>query len=255
MIRIKTAEEIALLREGGKRHAAILRTLANEVKAGVSTNHINERAKVLIAEGADTSAFFGYQPYSASRPFPSHICVSLNDEVVHGIPNEAPRDFNNGDVVKLDLGLNHKGLITDGAVTLTVGDVSPEVQTLIDTAYQALDAGIAAARAGNTVGDIGAAIQAVIKPHGFGIVRELAGHGVGYSVHEDPYVPNYGTRGRGARLKPGMVLAIEPMITLGKGDIVLNPDGYTYRTEDGSIAVHVEHTIVVTEGDPEILTK
>ncbi len=254
MIRIKTSEDIAKLREGGKRHARLLAELAEKVQVGVSTNDINELAKMRIAELGDQSAFFNYQPYGASRPYPSHVCISINDEVVHGIPNEKPRFFADGDVVKIDLGLTHQGMITDAAVTKVLGTPTEAVATLVRVTEASLAAGIAAAQAGSTVGDVSAAIQAVIKPHKYGIIRELAGHGVGYAVHEEPYVPNYGTCGRGAKLKPGMVIAIEPMVTLGSRDIVLNPDGYTYRTLDGSLAVHVEHTILITEHGPEILT-
>lgn len=255
MVTIKTYKEIEILREGGKRLAAILKLVAAEVKPGVSTKYLNDKAEELIKAGGDKSSFLGYQPKTASRPYPASLCVSINDEVVHGIPNETDKILKEGDVVSLDLGLIHKNLFTDHAVTVGVGKISKEAQTLIDSAEKSLHAGIKAAKAGKKTGDIGYAIEQAIKKHNFGIVEELAGHGVGYSVHEDPYVPNIGIKGEGVLLKPGMVLAVEPMITLGGPDVTLDKDGYTFRTADGSLAAHFEHTIVLTEKGAEILTK
>lgn len=255
MITIKTAEEIELLREGGRRLAQILEVLKHEVRGGVSSESINTKAEQLIQEGGDTAAFFNYTPKGAPRAYPASVCVSVNDVVVHGIPNESPVIFKEGDVVTLDGGLIHKKLFTDSAITFGVGDITPEAKRLIETAVKALNAGIAAAKVGNTVGDIGFAVESVIKPSGFGIVRELAGHGVGYKVHEDPYIPNFGKPRTGEPLKVGMVIAIEPMLTLGHEAIKDDPDGYTIRTKDGSTSVHVEHTIAITESGPEVLTR
>lgn len=255
MIRIKTKEEIAILREGGARLAHILKTLAAAVKPGMSTADINDMGQKMIEEGGDKAAFLNYTPATAKRPYPASICVSVNDEIVHGIPNEDPKILKEGDIVSIDAGLIHKGLITDSAITVAVGKIEPAAQKLLDVTKKALAAGIAAAKAGKTTGDIGFAIENVIKPHGYGIVEELCGHGVGYAVHEDPFVPNFGIKGRGARLKAGMVIAIEPMVNEGTKNIKLDRDGYTYRTKDGSRSAHFEHTIVITEGGAEILTQ
>jgi methionyl aminopeptidase len=255
MINIKTKEDIAILREGGARHAQIIRELASMVKPGLSTLDLEDRARELIKEGGDTPAFLGYQPVGASRPYPAAICVSVNDEVVHGIPNEIPKILKEGDIVSIDLGLVHKGLITDMAVTVPVGKVKPELSDLIETTRKALMSGIKMAKGGNRVGDIGSAVERTAIAKGYGVVEELSGHGVGYKVHEDPFVPNYGEPGEGPVLKPGTVIAIEPMFNLGSRHITLDHnDGYTYRTTDGSPSAHFEHTILITKGDPEILT-
>lgn len=254
-IKLKTAEEIAVLREGGKRHSFILREVAKAVKPGVRTKELDDLAAKLIAEGGDKAAFLGYKPYGAKRPYPASLCVSVNEEVVHGIPNENDRELVEGDIVSLDLGLVHKGMFTDGAVTVPVGKVDPESAKLLKVTREALMAGIQAAKPGNTTGHIGEAVQRVAEEHGYGIVRELAGHGLGYKVHEDPYVPNYGEAGEGDRLVPGMVIAIEPMFNVGTERIKLDRDGYTYRTADGSRSAHFEHTIVITEKGCEVLTQ
>lgn len=255
MIRIKTKEDIAILREGGRRHAAILRELASLVKPGVHARDLNVRAAELITKGGDTAAFLGYRPQGAPRPYPASLCVSINDEIVHGIPNEPDKIIHEGDIVSLDLGLMHKGMITDMAVTVSAGETSSEKTRLLADTKQALLAGIRAAKGGRRVGDIGAAVSLVAASAGYGVVEELSGHGVGYEVHEDPYVPNHGDAGKGVVLKPGMVIAIEPMFNLGTKDISLDPDGYTYRTADGAPSAHFEHTVLITKGDAEILTQ
>lgn len=254
MIQLKTKEDIAILREGGKRHAQILRELVALVKPGLHIQELEDRARVLIKEGGDTAAFLDYKPYGADRPYPAALCVSINDEVVHGIPNETDKVLKEGDVVSLDLGLVHKGLITDAAVTVPVGTISQECADLLSVTKEALMAGIKAAKGGKKVGDISSAIERVGRAHKYGIVEELSGHGVGYKVHEDPYIPNYGIEGKGTALKPGMVLAIEPMFNLGARDIVLDNDGYTYRTVDGKPSAHFEHTVLITKSGAEILT-
>ncbi|MEI8249204.1 MAG: type I methionyl aminopeptidase [Candidatus Taylorbacteria bacterium] len=254
MIRIKTKEDIAILREGGKRHAYILKELAAMTKPGVRTSELNTRAEELIREGGDTPAFLNYQPYGAKRPYPAALCVSVNDEVVHGIPNENDRELKEGDIVSIDLGIVHKGLITDAAVTVPVGKVSLECEQLLEATKEALMTGIKAAKGGRRVGDVSSAIERVGVANGYGIVEDLAGHGVGYEVHEDPYVPNIGDPGIGETLKPGMVIAIEPMFNLGSKKVKLDTDGYTYRTADGSVSAHFEHTIVITKSGAEILT-
>jgi len=265
MITLKTKAEIAKLREGGRRHAVILKELASMVKPGLAVIELENAARRLVSEGSgksvdgtktevDKAAFLNYKPSGASRPYPAALCVSINDEIVHGIPNEKLRVIQEGDIVSLDLGLIHGGLVTDSAVTVAAGVISPECQKLLDVTKEALTAGIKAARAGKRVGAIGEAIERVALAHGYGVVEDLSGHGVGYAVHEDPYIPNYGSSKKGAVLKPGMVLALEPMFNLGTKNVVLDPDGYTYRTADGRPSAHFEHTIVITKSAPEILT-
>jgi len=255
MIKIKKNEEIEIMKEGGKRHSYILSEVAKIVKPGVSTQALEDLANKLILEGGDKAAFLNYKPRGAKRPFPSSLCVSVNNEIVHGIPNENPTILQEGDIVSIDLGLTHGGLITDSAITVPVGDVSEENKKLIEHCKEALYLGIKQAKGGNNIGDIGHAIESFIRPLGYGLSEGLAGHGVGYKVHEDPFVPNEGKPGRGEKLVPGMVIAIEPMVTLGSSQITLAKDGYTYKTKDGSNAAHFEHTIAITEGDPIILTK
>lgn len=251
---IKSTEEIEALREGGKRLAYIVSEVAKHVAVGVDTNHLNDIAKKLMTEGGDEAAFEGYTPEGATRPFPAAICISINEEVVHGIANEDPRVISEGDIVSLDCGIVHKGLITDHAVTVIAGKGDDAAKDLIIATEAALMAGIAAAKGGAKIGDISAAIENAGVEAGYGIVFELGGHGVGHKVHEEPYVPNVGDAGTGEVLQPGMVLAIEPMFTEGTPRVKLMPDGYTFVTKDGSRAAHFEHTILITDGKPEILT-
>jgi methionyl aminopeptidase len=255
MITIKTPEEIEILKEGGRRLASILRAVSQEVKPDVSTDYLNTIAEEMITAGGDKSAFLNYTPRGAERPYPASLCVSVNDEVVHGIPNEDPKILKEGDIVSLDLGLIHKRMYTDHAVTVPVGKISKEAKQLLQLTEKALYAGIKAAKVGKKTGDVGYAIEKCVEKYEIGIVEELAGHGVGYSVHEDPFVPNYGDKGEGVELKAGMVIAIEPMFTLGSHEVRLARDGYTFKTKDGSLAAHFEHTIVITENGPVVLTK
>jgi methionyl aminopeptidase len=255
MITIKNSDDITLLKEGGKRHAFILSQLAKMVDVGVGTFELNAKAMELLEEKGDKASFLNYTPEGARRPYPAALCVSLNNEIVHGIPNENKRILKDGDIVTLDLGLTHKGMITDSAITIGVGKLSPENKKLLEATKEALYAGIKAAKGGKHIGDIGYAVEQVAKRTGFAVAEGLAGHGVGYKVHEDPYVPNTGIKGVGEELEPGMVIAIEPMFCVGKGDIVLDKDGYTYKTKDGKNSAHFEHTILITKGDPIILTK
>lgn len=254
MIKLKTKEDIRILREGGKRHARIMKELVDMIQPGLSTHEIDIRAVQLIKEGGDEAAILNYKPYGADRPYPASVCVSVNDEIVHGIPTENPQVLHEGDIVSIDFGLTHKGLVTDMAVTVPVGKIKPETQQLLETTKSALMAGIKAAKGGKRVGDISSAIELMGLGKGYGIVEELAGHGVGFHVHEDPMVPNYGEPGKGEILKPGTVIAIEPMFNLGSRHITLDNDGYTYRTADGKPSAHFEHTVLITKGDAEILT-
>lgn len=252
---VRNHDDVRALREGGKRLSAMLHYLATLAKEGVSTQFLEDEARAYIERNGDTPAFLNYTPEGADRPYPAALCVSVNDAIVHGIPNEDPHILTPGDVVTLDSGLIHAGLITDSAITVCVGNPGEEVRAMLKAAYEALDAGIAAARVGNTIGDIGHAIERVANKHGLNYPYELGGHSVGLHVHEEPFVPNYGKPGSGPVLEEGMVLAIEPMFMLGKPAIKLDSDGYTYRTKDGSKAVHVEHTVLITAAGPEILTR
>lgn len=249
---IKTNEQIELIREGGKILARVLDEVSKKVIPGISTYELDQYAYKLIVEGGDIPAFLNYKPEGASKSFPATICISVNNEIVHGIPSKS-KILKEGDIVSLDLGLKHKGFFTDHAVTVPVGKISKKDQKLIDDTKKALEIGIWAARAGATVGDIGHAIESFVNRK-YGIVRELSGHGVGVKIHEDPYIPNYGKAGKGHKLIPGMIIAIEPMLNIGKDNIVSASDGWTIKTADGTRSAHFEHTILIKEGDAEILT-
>jgi methionyl aminopeptidase len=256
MISIKTQEEIELLKEGGKRLAFILDETSKLIAPGVSIDRLDTFAhQLMIEQDGDVPAFLGYTPSGAGRPFPAALCVCVNDEIVHGIPNENPHTLKEGDIVTLDAGLVHKKLFTDHARTFVVGEVSQEAQKLLTITREALARGIKQAVPGNRIGDISSVIEDHIVSNGFTVIEGLAGHGVGYSVHEPPYVPNEGRKGTGEHLKPGMVLAIEPMASTGTRKIALDNDGYTYKTADGSLSAQFEHTVVITESGAEILTQ
>jgi methionyl aminopeptidase len=249
---IKTKEQIEVIREGGRILARVLENVAKKVKPGISTFELDKYAYNLIKEGGDIPAFLNYKPEGASKAFPSSVCISVNNEIVHGIPKKE-RILKEGDIVSLDLGLKHKGFFTDHAVTVPVGKISKKNQQLIDDTKKALETGILAAQGGATVGDIGHAIESFVNRK-YGIVRELSGHGVGVKIHEDPYIPNYGKAGKGQKLIPGMIVAIEPMLNIGSEYIVSADDDWTIKTADGSKSAHFEHTILITEGDAEIIT-
>lgn len=251
---IKTPAEIEILREGGKRLARVVQEVSKAVRPGVTTLELNDLADTLIREKGDTPAFMGYTPSGAKRPFPAAICISINEEIVHGIANEDWRTIGEGDIVSLDCGITHKDLITDHAVSVIAGKGNAEAKELLKATREGMMAGIKAAVGGAKVGDISAAIEKAGVEAGYGIVYELGGHGVGHKVHEEPYIPNVGDAGTGVDLVPGMVLAIEPMFTEGTPRVKLMPDGYTFVTKDGSRAAHFEHTILITNGKPEILT-
>ncbi|MEK7564246.1 MAG: type I methionyl aminopeptidase [Patescibacteria group bacterium] len=258
---IKTKEEIEILRECGKRLATVLYKVQDMIAPGVSTYDLDKYAEKLIRDMGDEPAFLGYQPDGADIPFPATLCVSVNDEVVHGLPNKK-RILKEGDIVSIDLGVKHKGMFTDMALTAPVGSVNASSRMLMENTERALQVGISAACGGNTVGDIGHAIESFVKSREnkekgikYGIVDVLAGHGVGKKIHEDPYIPNFGKAGTGAKLVPGMVIAIEPMLNNGTKNVKLSDDGYTFNTVDGKRSAHFEHTLLITEGDPEVLTK
>lgn len=252
---IKTKEEIEILRDGGRHLATVLYALRDKVAPGVSTKELDLYAEKLIREMGDIPAFLNYRPDGASKPYPASLCVSVNDEVVHGIPKKN-KILKEGDIVSLDLGVKHRGLFTDMAITVPVGMIDKESSKLLEVTEQSLLEGIKAAVGGNTVGDIGFAIESFIKAKGkYGIVDVLSGHGVGKAIHEDPYIPNFGKKGKGEKLVPGMVVAIEPMVNIGTKHVTIDEDGYTIATADQKRSAHFEHTILITEGDPEILTK
>lgn len=250
---IKTEEEIAIIREGGKRLAWILSTLRDAIKPGITTGELDTLAEKLMRDGGDEPAFLNYKPEGVSIPYPGSLCISVNDEIVHGIGGA--RVIQEGDIVGIDTGIKHKGLFTDSALTVPVGSIDDTAKKLISATEGALRAGIAVARAGNTTGDIGYAIEKYVKEQGFVVVEELGGHGVGYHQHEDPHISNYGERGQGMKLKAGMVLALEPIVNEGSRYIKLMSDGYTYVTRDHKRSAHFEHTILITDGDAEIITK
>ena len=253
-VTIKTTEEIEILREGGKRLAFILAEVGKAAVAGVSTLDLDNLARKLAEEGGDKPAFLNYRAAGAKRAYPAAICVSINNQIVHGIPNENPQIIKEGDIVSLDMGLNHKGLFTDSAVTVAVGEIDDNAKKLIEDTRNALYAGIDAIKEGGHIRDISYAIERYVRPKHWGIVEELCGHGVGYKVHEDPFIPNYCLENKGEKLKAGMVLALEPMLNEGSKHIILDEDGWTYKTADGKRSAHFEHTIVVTKDGAEILT-
>jgi len=256
MIKYKTEEELAIMKEGGKIHARILKEVAKKVKPGVKTDALNKYAEQLIDEAGCTASFLGYQPYDAKKPYPASLCVSINEEIVHGIPNEGGRILFEGDIVSLDMGLTYKGLITDASVTVAVGKISDEAALLIRATKESLDRAIKAMRLHGHIGDIGDAIMQVAMKYDLGIIEGLSGHGVGYSVHEEPFVPNKAKRGEGPELRKGLVIAIEPMFSLGSREIKRLSDGYTFITRDKSLSAHFEHTVAVGyDGRIEILTK
>lgn len=247
--------ERANLIEAGKHLAAVLKMLRAKVAPGVTTEELDDAAEQMIRDGGDEPCFLGYTPEGAQRPYPATLCVSINSEVVHGIPNESIKTLKEGDIVGLDLGLTHNGIIVDAAITVPVGKVNEETKKLLAATEQSLAAGIAQAVLGNHMGDISYAIQKEIERAGFKVVKELGGHGVGDRVHEEPFIPNFGRPGEGPILSEGMVLALEPISTAGKAAVMLAPDGYTYRTKDGSLSAHFEHTILIEKNGPVVVTK
>ena len=253
-ITFKTDADIKLLRKGGKILATILDELEKEAIPGNTTLDIDDRAMELIEEYGVEPMILGYAAHFAPRPYPAATCVSVNDVVVHGIPNEDPEVIQEGDVVSIDLVIGYEGIIVDSARTVIAGEGTDEAKELVKVTRQALKEGIKAAQPGAYINDIGKAIEAVVPKH-FGIVTDFCGHGVGYELHEEPQIPNFSMKGESPLIEPGMVLAIEPMITAGKKDVFVDSeDGYTAFTKDGSLAAHMEHTVLITDKGPEILT-
>lgn len=246
-VSIKSAREIALMRESGRILAEIHERLGEQIKPGISTYEIDRMGEAMIRSYGCTPSFLNYNGYPAS------ICVSVNDEVVHGIPSKK-RILQEGDIVSLDAGVIWKGYHSDAARTHGVGKISREAQDLIDATRQSFYEGIKMARSGNHLNDISKTIDRYISAFGYGIVRDLVGHGVGSELHEDPQIPNFAQRRRGIKLRPGMTLAIEPMINMGGWEVEWLDDDWTVVTTDGSWSAHYENTILITDGEPEILT-
>lgn len=244
---IKTQEEIITMRQGGKILATVLKEVAQKAVPGVSTIELDRAAEALILSHGAQPAFKGYEK------FPYSLCTSVNEDIVHGYPSTY--QLKEGDVVKLDLGVLYKGYNTDMAVTVAVGKVTPEAKKLIEATKKSLAEGIKKVKPGNTIGDIGHAVQSYLEKRGYGVVRDLVGHGIGRQVHEEPSVPNYGTAGNGEVLQEGMVICIEPMVTVGDYKIIKSKDGYGYATRDGSLSAHFENTVAVTKRGAEILTR
>ena len=245
---VKSRDEIGLMREAGRILAETLEVVVGQVRPGVIEKELDEIARLEFKKRRVVPTFLNYgQP-----PYPATVCVSVNDEIVHGIPGE--REIADGDIVSVDIGCTYKGFVADMAVTVGVGDVSPQARRLIEVTREALWRGIAASRAGNRIGSIGASIQAYVEGEGFSVVREYVGHGVGRQMHEDPQIPNYGSPETGPILRPGMVIAIEPMVNVGDWRTKRDADNWTVRTMDGSLSAHFEHTMAITDGEAEVLT-
>ena len=247
MIVLKTGRELSLMREACKISARALKLIGEAIEPGVTTAELDRIAEKFIRSCGATPNFKGYNGY------PATACISINNEVIHGIPT-AKRKIQNGDIVSVDLGALFEGYHGDNAATFACGDVSEEAKRLMDATRESLYEGIKMARAGGRIGDISNAIQSYVEARGYSVVRDFVGHGVGTSLHEAPEVPNFGTAGRGVRLMPGMTLAIEPMINVGKPQVKIMPDGWTVLTQDGSLSAHFEHTIAITADGPQIMT-
>jgi methionyl aminopeptidase len=245
--RIKTSEEIAAMRTSGHMLATVLAELRKVASPGMSTKDLAEVAKLELRKLGGQPAFLGYQG------FPDVLCVSVNDEVVHGIPSKN-KILANGDILSMDFGVTYKGMITDGAISMVVGKGTKKDYQLVDTTEASLNAAIEIMKAGVRVGDIGHAVQSMLRPSNYGIVRDLVGHGVGHALHEEPNIANFGKKNTGETLQAGMTVAVEPMATLGDHAVVTDHDGWTIRTKDGSRSAHFEHTILITENGAEVLT-
>ena len=246
MIHLKTDEEIEILRENNILVSRTLAEVGRHIREGVTTREINRIAETFIRDNGAEPAFLGYQGYPAS------ICISINEQVVHGIPGD--RVIKEGDIVSVDVGTFLKGFVGDSAYTFAVGEVSAEARQLLEVTKEALYKGTAQAKAGNRIGDISAAVQEYAESFGYGVVRELIGHGLGRKMHEDPEVPNFGARGRGPLLKEGMVICIEPMINMGTKAVVFERDGWTVRTKDRKPSAHFEFAVAIRRDGPDVLT-
>ncbi len=246
MVHLKTEQEISKIRKASQIVARTLQVLAEHVQEGITTKELDKIAESEIRKEGGSPAFKGY------RGFPATLCVSVNEEIIHGIPSG--KKLKKGDIVGLDLGAIWQGFYGDAARTVAVGEISDEARKLTEVTEESLWIGIKQARSGNRVGDIGYAVQQHVEAHGYSVVREFVGHGIGRSLHEDPQVPNYGKQGHGHRLKPGLVLAIEPMVCMGSNEVMMLEDNWTAVTKDGSLSAHFEHSIAITNNGPVILS-
>jgi len=254
MVKIKTEKEIEILKEGGQKLSLILDELEKLVRPGITTKYLDSVCEKMMKEKGGVAVLKGYQPDGSDVPYPAALCTSVNSVVVHGIPSDYV--LKEGDIVGLDTCFLYKEMITDSARTVAVGKISKQDKKLMDVTKEAMYAGIDIARPGKTTRDIGKAVEKILNKHGFGTPTILGGHGVGYKVHEEPYVPNYDMGGNATKLVPGMVITVEPMLIAGGTDDVYTDgkDGYSVYTKDGSNSAHFEHTIVITEKGAEILT-
>lgn len=252
MIKLKSKKDIKKLAEGGEILSAVLDVLEKEVVVGVVPKDLDEKAQQLIIEAGCAASFLNYAP-KGHDPYPAALCVSVNDAIVHGLPGSTP--LREGDVVGIDLGLVYEGkYFLDSARTVGVGGVSRDMQKLIAVTRESLQRGIQVVRLGNTIGDVSAAIQTYVEGEGFEVVRQLVGHGVGYAVHEPPQVPNFGKPGMGEKIKKGLVIAIEPMVTIGDPAVETGDDGWSVKVKTGDKTAHFEHTVAVTASGPLVLT-
>jgi methionyl aminopeptidase len=252
----KKKEDIAKMREACRRTARHMRLLLEMVVPGATAAEVDKAAREMVEKDGDELGFYGYESGNHGAKFESALCCSVNDVIVHSPAGQNGARFEDGDVVTLDFGIKHKGFYSDMARTVIVGTKrNPDDERLVKGTYEAADAGIAAALVGNTVGDIGFAVEQIADKYGFGYPRNLCGHGIGRALHEEPRVPNFGVPGKGQKIVEGLAIAIEPMMTLGSGELYVDKDGHSFRTKDGSRSAHVENTIMVTADGPELLTK
>lgn len=251
MIRLKTESDLQKLRESGKILASILKTLKNEAVVGVSLKRLDEIAVKLLKEAGAKAAFLGYKPEGAVTPYPASLCVSVNNQIVHSLPSG--HILKEGDILTIDFGVDYGGYITDAAITFGIGNISSVASKLIGATEKALEKAIKVCIPGNSLGDIGWVIERTVKSAGFNVVKGLTGHGVGFKLHEEPTVHNYGSKREGLKLKEGMVLAIEPITSAGSGAMKQLPDD-SYVTSDDSLSAHFEHTVAIRKNGPEILT-
>ena len=253
MITLKKDTDLQYMRKAGKIVADVLDMIASMIRPGISTGHIDEAAEELIRSAGAIPAFKGYRVPGIPSPFPAAVCASVNEEIVHGFPSR-DRILAEGDIFSIDVGTCYSGYYGDAAYTYPVGKVSPEREKLLAVTRESLEKAVQSARAGNTLGDIGYAVESWVTPRGYGLVRDYSGHGIGTHLHEPPQVPNYGRPGRGITLKSGMTIAIEPMVMAGGEDVIVGDNQWIVLTADRSDAAHFERTVLIKDGEPEILT-